>query len=44
MQIDFPNDGYLDEDHIDPAELDENGHCTIDGEEGKTYEIQLDDY
>lgn len=44
VQIDFPNDGYLDEDHIEPAELDESGHCTVDGEDGKTYEIQLDGY
>jgi hypothetical protein len=38
----FPNDGYLDEDHIWPAELDGDGYVLIDGEEGKTYEIQID--
>ncbi|WP_157580810.1 hypothetical protein [Segetibacter koreensis] len=40
--IHFPNDGYLDEDHITPAELDEDGHVEIEGEDGKTYDIQID--
>ena len=43
VQIEFPNGGWLDSDHITPAELDEDGSCTIDGENGKTYEIQIDD-
>ena len=43
VQINFPNGGWLDSDHITPAEIDDNGQCTIDGEGGKTYEIQLDD-
>lgn len=38
----FPNDGYLDEDHIWPEELDDEGYVMIYGEEGKTYEIQID--
>tara|TARA_R100000935_G_C2743644_1_gene126899 strand:- start:92 stop:502 length:411 start_codon:yes stop_codon:yes gene_type:complete len=38
----FPNDGYLDEDHIWPEELDDQGYVMIYGEEGKTYEIQID--
>lgn len=42
VQIDFPNGGWLDSDHITPAELDEYGNCTVDGEDGKTYEIQID--
>lgn len=42
VQINFPNDGYLDEDHISAADLNEDGNATIDGEEGKTYEIQID--
>jgi len=36
-QIDFPNGGYLDEDHITPADIDDNGDATVEGEEGKTY-------
>lgn len=42
VQIDFPNGGYLDEDHITPAELDEDGNATVDGEEGKTYQVHID--
>ncbi|WP_028375599.1 hypothetical protein [Leeuwenhoekiella sp. MAR_2009_132] len=38
----FPNDGYLDYDHIWPDELDDYGYVIISGEEGKTYEIQID--
>jgi hypothetical protein len=38
----FPKGGWLDDDHIDPAELDEDGYCIIYGEDGKTYEIQID--
>ena len=42
VQIYLPNGGWLDSDHITPAELDEYGCCTIYGEDGKTYEIQID--
>ncbi len=42
VQINFPNDGYLDEDHISAADLDEDGNASVDGEDGKTYEIQID--
>lgn len=42
VQINFPRGGWLDSDHISPAELNEDGYCTIDGEDGKTYEIQID--
>jgi len=38
----FPNDGYLDDDHIWPDELDEDGFVSIEGEEGKTYDVQID--
>jgi hypothetical protein len=42
VQINFPNDGYLDEDHISAADIDEDGHASVDGEDGKTYEIQIE--
>ena len=42
IQINFPNDGYLDEDHISYADIDEDGQASVEGEEGKTYEIQID--
>lgn len=38
----FENGGYLDSDHISPAELDEDGTTMVYGEEGKTYDIQID--
>ncbi|MBU0490043.1 MAG: hypothetical protein KKD31_19055 [Bacteroidetes bacterium] len=38
----FPNDGYLDSDHIIPADLDENGSAFVYGEDGKTYQVQID--
>jgi uncharacterized membrane protein len=41
VQINFPNDGYLDEDHISFADIDEDGSASVDGEDGKTYEIQI---
>lgn len=43
VQINFPNDGYLDEDHISYADIDEDGTATVYGEDGKTYEIQIDE-
>lgn len=42
VQINFPKGGWLDNDHITPAEIDSDGSCNIDGENGKTYEIQID--
>lgn len=41
IQINFPNDGYLDEDHITAGDIDEDGNASVDGENGKTYEIQI---
>ena len=42
VQINFPNDGYLDEDHISPADVDEDGNANVEGEDGKTYGIHID--
>lgn len=42
IQINFPNDGYLDEDHITPTDIDENGNASVEGEEGKTYDVHID--
>ena len=43
VQINFPNGGYVDDDHISPADLDEDGNASVDGENGKTYEVQIDE-
>ncbi len=37
----FPNDGYLDEDHIWPTALDSYGNASVEGENGKTYDVQI---
>jgi hypothetical protein len=42
VQIKFPNDGYLDEDHISYTDIEEDGSASVTGEDGKTYEIQID--
>lgn len=42
VQINFPNDGYLDDDHISYADIDDDGNADVDGENGKTYQIQID--
>jgi hypothetical protein len=42
VQINFPNDEYLDGDHISYADIDENGNASVDGEDGKSYEIQIE--
>ncbi len=42
VQINFPKGGWLDEDHIDEADIDEDGNASVTGENGKTYEIHID--
>lgn len=43
IEIDFPNDGYLDSDHISFADIDEDGNAIVEGEDGKTYEITINE-
>lgn len=38
----FPNDGYLDDSHIDATELDDDGNCTIYDDEGREFSIHID--
>ncbi len=38
----FPNGGYLDDDHIWPADLDDSGFASVEGKDGKTYDVQID--
>ena len=42
VQINFPKGGWLDEDHIDIADIDEDGNANVSGENGKSYEIHID--
>jgi len=41
-KIAFPNDGYMSNDNITPAELDVDGGCNVYGEHGKVYTVQID--
>jgi len=43
IQINFPEGGWLDSDHITATELEEDGTCIIYGEGGKIYQIELYD-
>jgi hypothetical protein len=42
VQINFPSGGYLDDDHISPADIDEDGNANVEGEDGKTYAVHID--
>lgn len=42
VQINFPKGGWLDQDHINAADIDEDGDASVDGEDGRTYEIHID--
>lgn len=43
IEIDFPNGGHVDSDHISYADIDEDGNASVEGENGKSYQIQIDD-
>ena len=43
IQIDFPNGGYLDDDHIDPTDLDENGDASVEDDKGRTFDVHIDE-
>ena len=42
VTIYFPNGGWLDDSHMDPPELDEDGNCTVYTDRGYEYEIHID--
>lgn len=42
VQIDFNNGGYLDEDHIEPADIDEDGDASIEDDRGRSFEVHID--
>jgi hypothetical protein len=41
IQIDFNNGGYLDDDHIEPTDIDENGDASIEDDKGRTFEVHI---
>ena len=42
IQIDFPNGGYLDNDHIDPTDIDEDGDASVEDDRGRNFEVHID--
>lgn len=38
----FPNDGHLDDSHIDATELGDDGNCVIHDDEGREISIHID--
>ena len=37
----FPKGGFLDGHHIEPADVDEDGHANVEDEDGKTFDVQI---
>ncbi|HWB27684.1 MAG TPA: hypothetical protein VG738_19545 [Chitinophagaceae bacterium] len=42
VQIDFPNGGYLDGDHIDPTDIDDNGDADVSDDKGREFHVHID--
>jgi len=43
IQIDFSNGGYLDDTHINAADIDESGDASVEDDRGRTFDIHIDD-
>lgn len=43
IRILWPNGGWLDQDHFDPVELDEEGYCSFTSDKDYEYTIQIVD-
>ncbi len=41
IQINWPNEGWMDNDHFSGAELDEDGYTSFTSDKGYDYEIQI---
>lgn len=41
IQIDFNNGGYLDGDHIEPADIDENGDASVEDDRGRSFDVHI---
>ena len=40
-QINWPNGGWMDNDHFSGAEIDENGYTSFSSDKGYDYEVQI---
>ena len=38
----FENGGYLDDSHIDAADIDENGDANVEDDRGRSYDVHID--
>jgi len=43
VEIDFPKGGWLDGDHIDATDLDENGDASVEDDKGRTFDVHIDE-
>lgn len=43
VQIDFNNGGFLDGDHIEPSDIDENGDAAVEDDRGRSFEVHIHD-
>jgi len=43
VELDFPKGGWLDNDHFDPADLDDNGDANFEDDEGREFGINIID-
>jgi len=43
VKIDFTNGGYLDGDHIDPTDIDEDGEASVEDDKGRSFEVHIDE-
>lgn len=41
VKIDFPNGGYLDNDHIEPGSIGEGGDVSITDDRGRTFDVHI---
>lgn len=42
-EIDFPNGGYIDGSRMSGGEVDEDGSSSVEDDEGRTFDIQIDE-
>ena len=41
-EIDFPNGGYLDDSHISPTEIEEDGKAHIEDDRGRSFDVEVE--
>lgn len=41
IEIDFPKGGWLDDSHIEPTAIDDDGNASIDDDRGRNFDVHL---